>query len=118
MVKNRLIQEGSMVKHFKHEWLTEEEKNDCKYLYLVKGFAIDSESKEKLIIYQGLYYPYETYARPYEMFMSLVDKEKYPDAKQEYRFEKLDLDERHIVFNNISMIERAIKSINKVLRNE
>jgi hypothetical protein len=27
--------------------------------------------------------------RPYDMFISKVDKEKYPDVKQEYRFEEI-----------------------------
>lgn len=40
------------------------------------------------MIYRGLYEDTEKlYLRPYEMFLEKVDKEKYPNVKQEYRFE-------------------------------
>lgn len=78
---------GDIVKHFKRELVSEE---SSQYLYKIIAFAKHSENEEKLVIYQGLYEPYKTCARPYEMFVSEVDKVKYPDIKQEYRFEKID----------------------------
>lgn len=50
-------------------------------------YHIDEQSKDDLVIYKSLYYGRRPYARPYDMFMSEVDHEKYPDIKQKYRFE-------------------------------
>ena len=56
-------------------------------LYLVEDVAIHSETREKYVIYRALYGDTDLYIRPYDMFMSKVDKEKYPNVIQEYRFE-------------------------------
>ena len=78
---------GDIVKHFKRETV-KDYYNDNKYLYQIKGFAKHTETNEEFVIYQALYQPFETHARPYEMFMDKVDKDKYPNIKQKYRFEK------------------------------
>ncbi|MBN1064866.1 UNVERIFIED_ORG: hypothetical protein B2H95_06500 [Clostridium botulinum] len=58
--------------------------------YEVIDIAIHSETREKFVVYKVLYGDFKTFIRPYDMFMSKVDKEKYPDIKQKYRFEYID----------------------------
>jgi len=68
---------GDVVRHFKG--------NE----YEILCFALDSETQEELVVYRALYGGRGTWVRPKEMFFSPVDREKYPDAEQTYRFEKI-----------------------------
>ena len=56
-------------------------------LYLVEDIAIGSEDDREYVVYRALYGENKLYIRDKEMFLSLVDKDKYPDVKQKYRFE-------------------------------
>ena len=82
----RDIYVGDIVQHFKREWVSSD---TSEYLYKVLAFAQHTETGERLVIYQALYAPFKVCARPYAMFMSEVDREKYPDIRQKYRFEKV-----------------------------
>lgn len=69
---------GQVYRHFKGN------------LYKVLHIAINSETEEKMVVYQAMYDEELIYVRPYDMFVSKVDKYKYPEADQEYRFEIYD----------------------------
>ena len=67
---------GALYKHFKGG------------IYRVTDLATHTETGESLVIYMNTE-TRQVYARPFAMFVSKVDREKYPDTKQEFRFELL-----------------------------
>jgi hypothetical protein len=87
------LRQGDVVKHFKYETLTEKEKLMGIYTYQICFFAHHTETGELLVVYKALYtnekwgIHFDTFVRPYDMFMGEVDHEKYPDIQQKYRFE-------------------------------
>ena len=70
----REIKVNSIYKHFKGDFI------------YVLDVAYNTETEEKYVIYK---HRGKTWARPINMFLSEVDKEKYPDVKQKYRFEEV-----------------------------
>ena len=80
------IKEGDYVTHFKHKHNDNSINSDYCYRVLHVGVS-HTETGEQFVVYQAMYGDYKVYARPMDMFMSEVDIEKYPEAKQKYRFE-------------------------------
>ena len=56
--------------------------------YEVLGTATHSETLEEMVVYRALYGERGVWVRPKAMFFSPVDREKYPDAPQAWRFER------------------------------
>lgn len=76
---NNEVKINGVYKHFKGDY------------YIVVDVALDSDTMDKCVIYRGLYGDGPLYVRKYEEFISLVDKVKYPNVNQKYRFELQDV---------------------------
>ena len=73
---------GDVYRHFKGHY------------YMIIAVGHHSETGEKLVVYYDLSGENSTLVnlciRPLDMFMSEVNREKYPDVKQKYRFENVN----------------------------
>ncbi len=72
----REIEIGAVYRHFKGNF------------YRVEDVAKHSETGEIYVVYRQMYGNKSLWIRPLDMFLEKVDKEKYPDIEQEYRFER------------------------------
>lgn len=79
----RKVKIKGVYKHFKGKY------------YIVEDIGIDSETLEEKVIYRALYDDNKLWIRPLNDFLSKVDKKKYPDACDEYRFTLVDLGGEH-----------------------
>lgn len=80
--KDRRFHIGTVVRHFKGG-----------KLYRIEDFARNTETGEMMVIYRQGFPPFMSFARPEANFCSRVDKDKYPDATQEWRFEAVTKEE-------------------------
>ena len=77
--KNRALPKpGEIWRHFKNK------------KYKIVTLAEHTETGEICVVYQALYGEYKFFIRPLTMFMSEVDKNKYPEVKEIYRFELIE----------------------------
>lgn len=68
---------GDFYRHFKGK------------IYQIRELAKHSETGEDMVVYQGMYPPFQVWVRPLSMFLDSVDHEKYPESRQQYRFEEV-----------------------------
>lgn len=94
--------QGSFYRHFKGN------------IYQIRDIATHAETGEKMVVYQAMYPPFGTWVRPLSLFLEKVDQEKYPNAKQGYRFEQIYL--KTAVENNSGNQQR--KQIEEVRKAE
>lgn len=107
-MNERNFKYNDIIKHFKRELCNPEELEADKYLYRFICETQHTETGEKTVVYQALYGDFAVYNRPVDMFYSEVDREKYPDVKQQYRLELVDIEQELTQMDAVALTAVAI----------
>ena len=73
--EKREVKIHGIYKHFKNKY------------YIVEDVAYHSETQEEYVVYRRLYGDNSLWIREKNMFLSPVDRKKYPSVDQKWRFE-------------------------------
>lgn len=98
----RIPKQGDRYRHFKGN------------LYEVIIIARDSETLEEKVVYKSVDGE-DAYVRPLVMFLSKVDRDKYPDVKQEFRFELVSSEMRPVQKMETVQEENVMDNQNMIL---
>ena len=98
----RIPKQGDRYRHFKGN------------LYEVIIIARDSETLEEKVVYKSVDGE-DAYVRPLAMFLSKVDHDKYPDVKQEFRFELVSSESKMIQNAETVKEETVMENQNMIL---
>ena len=105
ITEDRDFHKGDIVQHYKRETIVNAQPDsNGRFKYIILWYATHTETGERLVVYSpvcsngnniDILLDYnisdEMYARPYEMFVSEVDRDRYPNIKQKYRLDKVDM---------------------------
>ena len=80
MISIEDFETNSVYRHFKGDY------------YYVMDIAENTETNELMVVYHALYSDYETYVRPYTIFVEELDDTTKVLYKQEYRFVPVTLE--------------------------
>lgn len=94
-MENRRPVAGEFYRHFKGN------------LYQILTIGKYADTLEEMVVYQALYGTFDTYIRPLKEFVETVDLQKYPDATQKYRFNR-------VVFSDMQKNERIDKAMDSI----
>ena len=77
MSETREVKIHGIYRHFKNKY------------YIVEDVAYHSETEEEYVVYRRLYDDNSLWIREKGMFLSEVDRDKYPNIEQKYRFDDI-----------------------------
>lgn len=60
-------------------------------VYIVEDIALDTVTAKHVVVYRALYGQNSLFTRPVDDFLSKVDRDKYPDVSQTFRFEVVEV---------------------------